>query len=242
MKFILGKKIEMTQKFMPDGRVVPVTAVSAGPCFITQIKNKEQDGYQAVQVGFEQKRKLNKAQIGHLKGLNNQRYLKEFRLENDKSVYEKGLKITVSAFAKGDIVDIIGFSKGKGFQGVIKRHGFHGADKTHGTKDQLRHSGSVGPKGPAHTFKGTRMSGRMGGEQVTTKNLEIIDIDEEKNILYIKGAVPGCRNGLVEIIALGEMKLKKEDATVNADEKLEETPIVQAEQIITKVEIENKEK
>jgi len=235
MKFILGKKIEMTQKFMPDGTVVPVTIVSAGPCFITQVKSAEKDGYQAVQVGYGEKNKLNKAQAGNLKGLNNQRYIKEFRVEADKTAYEKGQKITVAAFAKGDIANVIGVSKGKGFQGVVKRHGFHGAKRTHGTKDQERHSGSVGPKGPAHTFKGTRMGGRMGGDQVTVKNLEIIDIDEKNNLLFVKGAIPGSRNGLVEIIALGKMKLEKEEKNIKAEEK----PVEEEEE--AKSEIENKQ-
>lgn len=198
---------------MPNGEVVPVTAVVAGPCFITQVKNKERDGYKAVQVGCGSKKKLNKSIAGHLKGLDNLRYLSEFIVpEDDKNIYEKGQKITVAVFVKGDIAEVIGTSKGKGFQGVVKRHGFHGADKTHGTKDQLRHSGSVGPKGPAHTFKGTRMGGRMGGQQVTVKNLEIVDIDDKNNLMFIKGAIPGSRNSLIKIIAPGEMKLAKEEA------------------------------
>ena len=210
----------MTQKFLPDGEVVPVTAVAAGPCFITVVKNKEKDSYQAVAIGYGTKRKLNKPQSGQLKNLGNFRNISEFRLaEDDKCSYEMGQKITASVFVKGDIVDVIGSSKGKGFQGVVKRHGFHGANRTHGTKDQERHSGSVGPKGPAHTFKGTRMGGRMGGEQVTVKNLEIIDIDEKSNILFIKGAVPGARNGLLKIVAEGEMKLTKEEKNNVAENK-----------------------
>jgi large subunit ribosomal protein L3 len=221
MKFILGKKIEMTQKFLPDGEVVPVTAVAAGPCFVTTIKNIDKDHYKAVAVGYGTKRKLNKPQSGQLKNLGNFRNISEFRLaDDDKSSYEAGQKITASVFTKGDVVDVIGVSKGKGFQGVVKRHGFHGANRTHGTKDQERHSGSVGPKGPAHTFKGTRMGGRMGGDQVTVKNLEIIDIDDKNNILFVKGAVPGARNGLLKIIAEGEMKLAKEEKNIIAENQV----------------------
>lgn len=232
MKFILGKKIEMTQKFMPDGTVVPVTVVNAGPCFISQIKNIDKDGYAAVQIGYGEKKKLNKAQTGHLKGLNNLRNLVEFDIAADKVTYEKGQIITVGVFAKGDIANVIGVSKGKGFQGVIKRHGFHGHNRTHGTKDQERRSGSVGSIEPGHTFRGTRMSGRMGGGQVTIKNLEIIDIDEKNNLLFIKGAIPGCRNGLVEIIAPGEMKLEKEEKNIKDEEK----PVEKKEEIKPGVE------
>lgn len=208
MKYILGKKLEMTQKYKEDGTVIPVTVVTAGPCFITQIKSQEKDGYQATQIGYSERKKLNKAQAGHLKGLKNLRYFKEFKIETgDKNEYQKGQEINVSIFSKGEKVKVTGVSKGRGFQGIVKRHRFSGAPKSHGTKDQLRHSGSVGAKGVAHTFKGTRMGGRMGSEQVTISNLEIIDIDPVKNLLYIKGAIPGSRNSLVEVMAPGEMKL-----------------------------------
>jgi len=199
----------MTQKFQTNGQVVPVTIIKAGPCFITQVKTTDNDGYQSIQVGYEEKKKINKPLVGHLKNILKARYLKELRLEADNKVeYQKGQKINVSIFVRGDLVDVAGTTKGKGFQGVVKRHGFHGAPKTHGTKDQLRHSGSVGAKGVAHTFKGTKMGGRMGGEQMTIKNLEVIEIEPEKNLLYIKGAIPGSRNSLVEIYAPGEMKLE----------------------------------
>lgn len=237
MKFILGKKIEMTQKFMANGEVVPVTAVQAGPCFVTQVKNKEKDGYRAIQIGLGSKKKPNKALAGHLKGMENFRELGEFAIpEDDKGAYERGQKITVSVFAKGDVAKVVGTSKGKGFQGVVKRHGFHGADKTHGTKDQLRHSGSVGPKGPAHTFKGTRMGGRMGGDQITVKNLEIVDIDDKNNLLFVKGAVPGARNGLVRIIAPGEMKFIE---TAKEVSKNEEKPV--ENQAADKAEVKKEE-
>jgi large subunit ribosomal protein L3 len=202
MKFILGKKLEMTQKFKDDGKVVPVTAVLAGPCTVTQVRTEDKDGYSAVQVGFGFKKKLNKPEKGHLKDLDNFRYLKEFRLDKIKNEekLKLGDKIDVNIFEIGDVVKVSGTSKGKGFQGVVKRHKFAGSPASHGHKDQLRMPGSIGATGPARVFKNTRMPGRMGGERVSVKNLEIIDIDKDKNILFIKGAIPGARNSLVEII------------------------------------------
>jgi len=210
MKFILGKKKEMTQKFLADGSVVPVTAVKAGPCFVTQVKKSEKDAYQAVQVGYqENNKKISKPLAGHLKkGKFKAKYLKEFRLpDEDNSQYQEGQKITAAVFAKGEKVKVSAISKGKGFQGVVKRHSFSGAPKSHGTKDQLRHPGSIGAGGAHHVFKGKRMAGRMGGKKVTIANLEIIDIEPENNILFIKGAVPGRRNSLIEIRAPGKMEL-----------------------------------
>jgi len=246
MKYILGKKIEMTQKFKEDGKFVPVTVVKAGPCFITQVKTQEKDGYQALQIGLEEKKKLNKPLAGHLKKTFKARYLSEIRIENDsKKEFKEGQKISVNVFSKGDIVKVVGTSKGKGFQGVIKRHHFHGHNATHGTKDQVRHSGSIGAQGPQHVFKGTRMAGRMGGSQVTLTNLEVVDIDPEKNLIFIKGAIPGGRHGLVEIIAPGEMDLKEEKEVMKEEIKapkkaqLEETKENKVEEV-KKIEAENK--
>lgn len=208
MKFILGKKIEMTQRFKEDGIVVPVTVVEAGPCIITQIKNAEKEGYNSVQIGFGEKKKLNKSITGHLKGLKNSRYLKEFRVDEINKM-EKGKQITVSAFTVGDKLDVIGTSKGKGFQGVVKRHGFKGSKATHGNKDQLRMPGSIGATDAARVFKGKRMGGHMGDERVTVKNLEVIEVDKENNYLYIKGAVPGARNGLLMISAKGDLQFEE---------------------------------
>jgi len=198
MKFILGKKIEMSQRFKADGKVVPVTLVEAGPCVITQVKNKDNDGYGAVQIGFDNKKKLNKPLAGHLKELGNLKYLKEFRVPSVES-YKRGQKIDVSLFEAGDKVEVTGFSKGRGFAGVIKRHHFHGHSNTHGHKDQERMPGSIGSKRQGPVQKGKRMAGRMGNEQVTIKNLEIVEVDKEKNLLVIKGAVPGARNTLLMI-------------------------------------------
>ncbi len=236
MKFILGKKQHMTQKFREDGTVVPVTAINAGPCFITDIKNKDKDGYKAIQVGYQEAKKINQPLLGKLKNIFKAQYIKEFRLaENDEQEFKSGQEIGVSVFVKGDIVKVRGTSKGKGFQGVVKRHGFKGQKASHGNKDQLRHPGSIGATGPAHVFKGTKMGGRMGGDTVTVTNLEIIDIDLDNNLLFVKGAIPGCRNGLVEVSGPGEMDLtvKKEELK---KEKQEEVKDKEEKQIENKKE------
>lgn len=200
----------MTQIFQADGTVVPVTKVQAGPCVVVQVKNADTDGYVAVQFGYGERKTKNiaKPQLGRLRDLPQVRYLRELRVKNATASVDlkRGQIIDVSSFTPGDIVDVTGTSKGRGFQGVVKRHGFHGMPATHGHKDQLRHSGSVGAKGPARVFKGTRMGGQMGNERVTTKNLAIAQVDADNNILYIKGAVPGARNGLVIIKGEGEMQ------------------------------------
>lgn len=214
MKFILGKKSSMTQVWRGD-KVVVVTPVLAGPCVVAQVKTKSTDGYEAVQLSYgERKEKnINKPQLGHVKDLGiKPAHLREFRVENT-SVFKKGDVVTVDTFSAGDVVNVTGVSKGKGFQGVVKRHGFGGFRKTHGNKDQERMSGSVGPKGPAHVFKGTRMGGRMGGDRVTTTNLEVVSVDNEKNIIYVKGSVPGAINGLIFITGKGEIKLNQKAAS-----------------------------
>ncbi len=196
MKFILGKKLEMTQIFKED-RVIPVTLIESGPNFVTQIRTKEKDNYSAVQIGFGVKKEKNikKPQRGHLKSLKNLRWLREFRIENPEM--KVGDEIMVSIFAPGDKINVIAISKGKGFQGVVKRHGFHGGPKSHGQKDRHRAPGSIGSSFPEHVFKGMRMAGRMGGERVTVKNLEVVEVDNENNLIALKGAVPGRRGTLV---------------------------------------------
>lgn len=203
MKFIIGKKIEMSQRFKQDGTVVPVTLVYAPPVKITQVKSKVKDGYDAVQAGAftVKEKKLNKAAAGHLKGMPALATLKEFRLEAEDADLLKGQEFTVAQFGVGDKVAITGTSKGKGFQGVVKRHGFHGHPASHGHKDQERMPGSIGAKGKQEVLKGTRMGGHMGAEQVTVKNLEVVEIDGQKNILAIKGALPGARNSVVYIVS-----------------------------------------
>ena len=206
MKFILGRKIENRQLFLAEGKVIPVTVIQAGPCQVVQVKAKEKDGSaRAVQIGFGLKNKLNKALAGHLKGLPKYRYLREFKLPADQNV-ALHQEIGLNSFSIGEHVKISGTSKGKGFQGVVRRHGFHGQKATHGHKDQERMPGSIGSTGPQRVLPGTRMAGRMGGDKVTVSNLEIVKIDEADNLLYVKGAVPGARNGLVLITAPGYLK------------------------------------
>lgn len=202
MKFILGKKIEMTQRFREDGRVVPVTVVQAGPCVVTQVKSKEKDGYVAIQLGYGQRRRLSKPLAGHLKGLDPLRYLREFRLM-EPSPLKKGDEIRVDVFQPGDIVSVTGQSKGKGFQGVVRRHGFAGSPASHGHKDQLRMPGSIGATAPQRVLKGKRMAGHMGDERVTVKNLEVMEVDLKHHLLFIQGAVPGARGGLLSVAAPG---------------------------------------
>jgi len=205
MKFILGKKIGMTQIFKGDN-VIPITLIESGPNFVTQVKTKEKDGYVAVQLGFGAKKEKNikKPQRGHLAKIQNTKYkipnvrwLKEFRLNSTE--LKSGDQINVSTFAPGDKVNIIAISKGKGFQGVVKRHGFHGGPKSHGQKDRHRAPGSIGASWPQHVIKGMKMAGRMGGDKVTVKNLEIIEVDKENNLIAVKGAIPGRKGTLVMI-------------------------------------------
>lgn len=198
MKFILGKKIEMSQKFKEDGTVVPVTLISAGPCKVTQVKTKEKDGVNAVQIGFDIAKKLNKPEAGHLKDLENFRHLIEIAIEKPEE-YSRGQEIKISVLAPGEKVQVVGTSRGMGFAGVVKRHHFRGGPASHGHKDNLRMPGSIGAGGVQRVFKGVRMAGRMGGERVTIKNLEVVEVDEQNNVLALKGAVPGKRGAIVLI-------------------------------------------
>jgi large subunit ribosomal protein L3 len=194
MNFILGKKIEMNQLFDEQGKVVPVTLIQAGPCYVTQIKTGERDGYDAVQIGFEKidkRKRLKKTMKGKP-----YRYLKEARGEVED--LKIGDEINVSIFKPGDKVKISGISKGKGFAGAVKRWGFADKAKAHGAKD-MRRVGSIGSRFPQRVIKGKKMPGRMGSDRVTIKNLKVVAIDEENNILAVKGAVPGRRGTLLEI-------------------------------------------
>jgi len=200
---ILGKKLGMTQIFSEDGLAIPVTIVEAGPCKVVQVKTLENDGYSAVQLGFEKKpeRLVNKPMMGHFRKHKVEpfRFLREFR-DFPEEYCEVGKEVTVEVFEEGSIVKVTGISKGKGFQGVVKRHGFGGGPRTHGQSDRLRAPGSIGASAfPSRVIKGLRMAGRMGGEQVTVKGLTIVKIDKENNLLFIKGAVPGARNSLLII-------------------------------------------
>jgi large subunit ribosomal protein L3 len=198
MKFILAKKIGMSQIFDEAGGVIPVTLVEAGPCYVAQIKTEEKDGYEAVQMGFFETKKLNKPRRGHLNRnkIKDLKYLKEFVTE-DK--YEIGQEIKADIFQVGDKVKVSGISKGKGFAGVVKRHGFRGAPASHGTKHALRQPGSIGSSFPERVRKGLKMAGRMGDERTTVKNLKIAAVDAENNLIAIKGAVPGRRGTLIEL-------------------------------------------
>ena len=212
MKFILGYKKEMSQVYRED-KVVPITVIKVDPCIVTQAKTEEKDGYEGVQVGCGSRKKISKPLKGHLKG-GNSKYIKEFRV--DSSNFKAGDVLDIESFQVGDKVNVVATSKGKGFQGVVRRHGFAGQIKSHGTKDQVRMPGSIGATGPAHVFKGVRMPGQMGNAQTTTKNLEIIEIDKEQGLLKLKGAVPGHRNSLVMINGKGEMKVlevEKQEST-----------------------------
>ena len=208
MKFLLGIKEKMTQVFDEEGRVWPVTVVSAGPVFVVRKKTKEKDGYDAVQVGFGERKlkNINKPQrnIIHPEKKNmGFRYLKEFRIADPKQLEEikEGDKITVDVFEEGEEIVVSGTSKGKGFQGVVKRWGFAGGPRSHGQKHSEREPGSIGATGPQRVFKGTKMAGRMGGRRTTIKGLKVVKIDKDNNLLYISGALPGGRNTLLEIRA-----------------------------------------
>lgn len=195
-KFILGQKIGMSQIFDKEGEVIPVSVIEAGPCVVIQIKSSENDGYQAVQIGFGTRKKISKPLAGHLKNLGKFRHLREFKGVADLKV---GDKIGVGIFQEGDRVKVSGVSKGKGFQGVVKRHGFSGGMASHGNKDRLRAPGSIGTSFPEHVRKGRRMAGRMGFDRVSVKDVKIVKVDQENNILAVKGAVPGRRGTLLEI-------------------------------------------
>lgn len=203
MNGILGKKLGMTSIFKADGTVVPVTLIEAGPCQVVQVKTAERDGYRAVQLGYlpKKEKSMTKAALGHLKkaGIPPLGILKEFELPAESEA-KPGDTVSVERFAAGEKVDIAGISKGRGFAGVMKRHHFSGAQRTHGQSDRQRAPGSLGQSSdPSRVFKGLRMAGRMGNERVTAKNLTVVRVDAQRNILAIKGAVPGPTNGFVEI-------------------------------------------
>ena len=210
-KFILAKKIGSSHIFDKSGQFIPTTVLEAGPCLVTQIKSKDKDGYDSVQLSFGQKKRLNKPQEGHLKKIKSEKlevknfskWLREFRI-SEEYIKEKSLKvgdkITVDNFKEGDKVSATGFAKGKGFQGVIRRHNFSRGPESHGS-DHHREPGSIGSMFPQRVVKGTKLPGRMGVRRVTTKNLEVVKIDSSHNLLCIKGAVAGPKQGLILIKA-----------------------------------------
>ena len=203
MKFILATKENMAEYFSPEGVVIPVTILSAGPVTVTKIFSKEKDGYNSVQVGFgvQKKERISKSRAGAMKGAF-YKHLKEFRLKPaDKVDVQEGASIDVSIFAPGDSLQISSISKGKGFQGVVKRHGFAGGPRTHGQKHSEREPGSIGGGLRTHVPKGMRMAGRMGSDRITQKNLKVVSVDKENNIMLVKGAIAGKRGSLVAIIS-----------------------------------------
>ena len=189
----------MTQVFEENGRVVPVTVIQAGPCWVTQVKTRETDGYDAVQLGFEESRRLNNPERGHAAkaGTPMLRHLREWRVQ-DPRAFHVGQRLDVSIFAPGERIAVSGTSKGKGFQGVVKRHGFGGGPKTHGQSDRPRAPGSIGSgTTPGRVLKGLRMAGKMGNARVTVRNLQVVRTDAGRNLLLVRGAVPGPREGLL---------------------------------------------
>ena len=204
MSGLIGRKLGMTRIFTENGDNVPVTVIEAGPCYVTAVKTKEKHRYDALQLGFGDIREklVNKPMMGQFKklGLKPLRYLKEFRVFGNVSEYKSGDEIRADVFTVGDWVQVTSKSKGKGFQGVVKRHGFSGGPKSHGQSDRLRAPGSIGQSSyPSRVLKGVRMAGRMGNKKVTVRNLQVVKVDPENNILMVRGAVPGGKNGVVYI-------------------------------------------
>jgi len=205
MRGMIGKKVGMTQIFDEKGNVIPVTVIEVGPCYVTQIRDNDKDGYAAVQLGFGEAKpaRLSKAQLGHLQknDLPALRYLREFRIPAEEATeLEEGAEIKVDTYTEGERVDVIGTSKGRGFAGTIKRHGFNRQPKTHGQSDRERAPGSIGMCAkPGRTLKGQRMGGRMGTDRITMKNLEVVRVDSEKNLLAVRGSIPGHKGGIVII-------------------------------------------
>ena len=196
---IIGRKLGMTQIFNDDGSALAVTAIEVGPCTVTQVRTAGKEGYNSIQLGFGQAKRLNSPERGHLKGLEQFKYLREFTV-SDTEKTKVGDKVDASLFKAGDLVNVTGVSKGKGFAGVVKRHHFAGGPKTHGQSDRHRAAGSIGATTtPGRVFKGMLMAGHMGNRRVTEPHLEVVTADPEKNLLLVKGAVPGARKGLLLI-------------------------------------------
>lgn len=215
-KAIIGKKVDMTQIFDEAGHVIPVTVIEAGPCTVVQKKTAEKDGYEAVQLGYEDvaEKKLTKPELGHLKkaGVSAKKVLKEFRLKNAADL-NVGDEVKVDTFAEGDHVDVTGISKGKGYAGVVKRHGAHRLKESHGTGPVHRHAGSMGSgTDPSRIFKGKIGAGHMGAEQVTVMNLDVVKVDSELGIIAVRGAVPGPKGGLVFVRDTAKTIIEKKGA------------------------------
>ena len=211
---ILGRKLGVTRLFDESGQVVPATILEVGPCFVTQVKTVGRDGYAAIQIGFGESKRINRPERGHLRDLPPLRHLREIRTD-DAEQYRVGQELSVSLLTVGDKVDVVGTSKGKGFAGVVKRHGFGGGPRTHGQSDRLRAPGSIGSGStPGRVYKGKRMPGRMGGDRVTAQNLEVVLVDPERNLLGVRGSVPGATNSLVLVKKAVKTIVRKEQEIV----------------------------
>ena len=203
IKGLIGRKLGMIQVFSDQGRADAVTAIEAGPCTVVQVKIESKEGYSAVQLGFGQAKRVKSPIDGHVKELGNFKYLKELRMTDTEGI-AVGNRVDASLFKAGDTVDVVGVSKGRGFAGVIKRHGFHGGPKTHGQSDRHRAPGSIGAgTSPGRVLKGKSMPGHMGGERVTVCRLKVVKVDTEQNLLLVKGAVPGAKNGMLIVRKTG---------------------------------------
>ncbi|HEY48537.1 MAG TPA: 50S ribosomal protein L3 [Dehalococcoidia bacterium] len=196
---LIGRKIGMTQVFTEDGTMEAVTAIEAGPCTVTQVKTADKEGYNAVQIGFGEAKYISAPEQGHLGKLGSFKHLREFRVKDTADV-ELGYRVDVSLFQPGDLVDVSGISKGRGFAGTVKRHHFAGGPKTHGQSDRHRAPGSIGAgTDPGRVLKGQKMAGHMGDQRVTVKRLKVVKADPDRNLLLVRGAVPGAKNSLVEV-------------------------------------------
>ncbi len=203
LRSIIGRKVGMTQLFLDNGQLAAVTAIEAGPCLVAQVKERDRDGYDAVQMGFGETRRLNAPEKGHLRDIGKVGHLREFRAEDMGSV-KRGDKVDVGFLKAGDLVNVSGISKGKGFAGVVKRYHFRGGPKTHGQSDRHRAPGSIGATtSPGRVLKGKKMAGHMGHERVTARNLEVVKVDVERNLLLVRGSVPGAVKGLLAIRKVG---------------------------------------
>jgi len=210
---IIGRKIGMTQMFTDDGTAEAVTAIEAGPCVVIQVKTAAKEGYNAVQLGFGEVKRLKSSQREHLKGPGQFKHLREFRMDDIEAI-EVGQQVDVSLFNEGDLIDITGLSKGRGFAGVVKRYGFAGGPKTHGQSDRHRAPGSIGASAsPGRVLKGMRMAGHMGDNRVTARHLTVFRANPERNLLLVRGAVPGARNGLLLIRKLGKTEKESADSS-----------------------------
>ncbi len=215
---VIGRKIGMTLLFRDDGEVA-VTAIEAGPCFVTQVKTESKDGYEAVQLGFSESKRINSPEKGHLKGTGQFKFLREFRVEDIGSA-KVGEKIDVDVFKPGDLLNVTGTSKGKGFAGVVKRHHFAGGPKTHGQSDRHRAPGSIGSTtSPGRVWKGLRMAGHMGDRRVTVRHIKVLSVDLARHLLVVEGAVPGAKHGLLLIKKVGQAKAAPVPAPAEAKAK-----------------------